>query len=64
MAQHQYDLVLGGHDEDVVLSAGGSISTSAVRVTVDTANALTKDDAVQSLQYVINRILEGTWPPA
>lgn len=64
MAQHQYDVPLGGRDADVVLSSGSSITTSAVRVTVDDTNCTKKEDAIQQLEYILNRIKEGTWPPA
>lgn len=64
MAQTQYDSILGGRDADVVVSAGSSITTSAVRVTIDDSNCKKKEDALQQLNYIMNRIKEGNWPPA
>lgn len=64
MAQRQYDLVLGGHDADVTSVAGSSIGGSGVRVIVDDTNCTNKNDALQLLEYITNRIKEGVWPPA
>lgn len=64
MAQRQFDLVLGGHDADVTSVVGSTIGGSGVRVIVDDTNCKKKEDALQLLNYIANRIKEGVWPPA
>lgn len=63
MAQHNFDIVLGGHDADVVRSAGSSIGSSGVRLIIDDTNCRKKEDAIQLCEYILNRVKEGTWPP-
>lgn len=64
MPQRQFDIALGGRDADVTSVVGSSISTSAVRITVDDTNCKNKNDAIQCIEYILNRIKEGVWPPA
>lgn len=63
MATGQFDIVLGGHDADVTTFNGGSIGSSGVRVIVDDTNCKKKEDAIQGINYILNRLKEGTWPP-
>lgn len=62
MAQRQYDVVLGQDKTSLTEAAGSSISTSAVRVTVDDGNAVSKTQALMALEAVKQRIIEDTWP--
>lgn len=64
MAQKQYDVLLGGKKTDVTPSSGSSISTSAVRVTIDDSNCTSKEAALEALEAIKQVIVEGNWPPA
>ena len=64
MAQFQYDGVRPASKLNVTKSGGSSISTSAVRVTIDDTNANTKTAALLVLEAICDRIREDTWPPA
>lgn len=64
MAQFQYDAVLGADKTKVVRTNGAAISTSVVRLTLDTTNAKNKHDVLKALQAVTQNITEGKWPPA
>lgn len=63
MAQHQYDVPLGGKKTDVVLSGGSAIS-DALSVTVDDTASPSKEQALEAIEAVKHKIVEGTWPPA
>lgn len=65
MAQHQYDFVLGNTYKDVEAnqSSGSSISTSAVRVTIDDTNCPSKLQALEALEQIKLAVTEGVWPP-
>ena len=63
MAQKQYDALLGAKKETVTQSSGSSISTSAVRVTIDDTNCTSKESALEALEAIARSITEGTWPP-
>lgn len=64
MAQFQYDGVRPASKLNVVESTGSSISTSAVRVTIDDTNAVSKTEALLVLEAICDKIREDTWPPA
>ena len=64
MPQFQYDGVRPASKLNVTKSAGSSISTNAVRVTVDDTNAVSKTQALLILEAICDRIREDTWPPA
>lgn len=64
MAQFQYDGVRPASKLNVTESAGSSISTSAVRVTIDDTNAVSKAEALLILEAICDKVREGTWPPA
>ena len=64
MPQFQYDGVSPASKLNVTKSAGSSISTNAVRVTVDDTNAVSKTQALLILEAICDRIREDTWPPA
>lgn len=61
MATEQYDAPQGADKTKVTLSVGGSISTSLVRVTVDTSK--TKREVLLALEAIEQKIVEGKWPP-
>lgn len=63
MAQKQYDALLGAKKDTVTPSSGSSISTSAVRVTIDDTNCTSKEAALEALEAIARSITEGTWPP-
>ncbi len=63
MAQKQYDALLGAKKDTVTPSSGSSISTSAVRVTIDDSNCTSKEAALEALEAIEQVITEGTWPP-
>lgn len=60
MATEQYDATQGAHKQDVTLSVGGAI-TGAARVTLDTSKP--KRDVLFALEAIIQRVIEGKWPP-
>lgn len=64
MAQRQYDAAKGAGIPEVVEAGGSSIGTSAVRVTVDDANAGSKAEVVRALAAITARITADTWPGA
>jgi len=64
LAQKQYDAPLGAKKDTVTPSSGSSISTSAVRVTIDDSNCTSKEAALEALEAIEQVIVEGTWPPA
>lgn len=64
MAQFQYDGVRPASKLNVTKSGGSSISTNAVRVTIDDTNAVSKTQALLILEAICDRIREDTWPPA
>lgn len=64
MAQFQYDGVRPASKLNVTESSGSSISTNAVRVTIDDANAVSKAEALLILEAICDRVREDTWPPA
>lgn len=61
MATEQYDAPQGADKTKVTLSVGGSISTSLVRVTVDTSK--TKREVLLAIEAIEQKIIEGKWPP-
>ena len=63
MAQKQCDALLGAKKDTVTPSSGSSISTSAVRVTIDDSNCTSKEAALEALEAIGQVITEGTWPP-
>jgi hypothetical protein len=63
LAQKQYNVPLGGKKTDVVATAGSSISTSAVQLTIDDANCTSKEAALEAIEAIEQAIVEGTWPP-
>ena len=65
MAQHQYDAVNDDSVENIVAnqSSGSSISTSAVRLTIDDSNCRTKEEAVNWVEKIKQAIVQGGWPP-
>lgn len=64
MAQYQYDGVRPASKLNVTKSGGSSISTSAVRVTIDDTNAVSKAEALLVLEAICDKVREDTWPPA
>ena len=65
MAQHQYDAVNDDSVGNIVAnqSSGSSISTSAVRLTIDDSNCRTKEEAVTLVEKIKQAIVQGVWPP-
>lgn len=63
MAQFQYDVLLTDNKYTLVKSAGGSIATSAIRLTIDTVNATSKADVERLIEILVQKIIEDTWPP-
>jgi hypothetical protein len=63
MAQFQYDVLLTDNKYTLVKSAGSSIATSAIRLTIDTANATSKADVQRLIEILTQKITEDTWPP-
>ena len=63
MAQYQFDITQGQPSENLTYGAGSSISTSAVRVTLDDSNCPSKMEAIRCLEEIKQRIIEDTWPP-
>lgn len=65
MAQHQYDAVNDDSVENIVAnqSSGSSISTSAVRLTIDDSNCHTKEEAVNLIEKIKQAVIKGVWPP-
>ena len=64
MAQYQYDGVRPASKLNVTKSGGSSISTNAVRVTIDDANAVSKAEALLILEAICDKVREDTWPLA
>lgn len=64
MAQRQYDITQGQPKESLTEGSGSSISTSAVRVTLDDSNCPSKFEAARCLDVIKQRILEDNWPPS
>lgn len=64
MAQFQYDGVRPASKLNVTKSAGSSIGSNAVRVTIEDANAVSKAEALLILEAICDRVREDTWPPA
>jgi len=64
LAQKQYDALLGAKKDTVTPSSGSSISTSAVRVTIDDSNCTSKEAALEAIDAIKQKIIEDTWPPA
>ena len=64
MAQMQYDVPLGGKKTDVAQTSGSSISSSALRLTIDDTNCTSKEAALEALEAIEQKIIEGTWPPS
>lgn len=65
MAQHQYDALLGDNVDTIVSNqtSGASISTSAVRLTIDDTNCTTKEQAVLLIEKIKQAVEKGVWPP-
>lgn len=64
MAQRQYDITQGQSKDALTEDSGSSISSSAVRVTIDDSNCPSKFEAARCLDVIKQRILEDTWPPS
>ena len=64
MAQRQYDILNGQDKVSMTEGSGSSISTSALRLTIDDSNCPSKQDALRLLAILEQHILEDVWPPA
>lgn len=69
MAQFQWDILnglgsIGGSMTSATKSAGSSIGTSGVRVTIDTANCPTKLGVLDALDVIRSAIMSDSWPPS
>lgn len=66
MAQIQLDVAsgVGGSRiiEGVVRSVGASIGASAIRVTIDDANALSKSEVLRALEVCMDYVTTKNWP--
>lgn len=63
MPQRQYDIINGQDRTTLTNASGSSISTSAVRVTIDDVNCPTKADAIRLLEVIMQVIRSGNYPP-
>lgn len=64
MATRLYRINRGGNRPLDVTEHVGSATTANIEVTIDFDAPCTKQQAVLALQAVIERILQGNWPPA
>jgi len=64
MAQHQLDYVVGNDETNIAIAGGSSISTNAIRVTIDDGNITSKRQVLDALDIIKRKIFEATWPLA
>lgn len=64
MATRLYSVNRGGDRPMDVTETVGSGTTANVEVTIDFDAPMSKQQAVLALEAVIERILQGNWPPA
>jgi hypothetical protein len=62
MTQTRFDVVKGGHKQDVTVNTGSSIGTSAVRIMYDTAVISTKEDLLVAIEAVKQYVTQAKWP--
>jgi hypothetical protein len=65
MTQTRFDMPAAGGDKTIVtLNVGSTIGTSVVRVMLDDATAANKQQVLDALALITQRIQEGPWPLA
>lgn len=62
MAQFAFSATNIGMAGDVVVSAGSSIGSNSVQLTVDTTNCPDKETAIKMAKTLLDRLTVDTWP--
>ena len=64
MATIRYQLAMGGKESAITTSTPSAFVDNVVRVDIDFTSAMTRQNALEVLDEIKQRIIEGNWPPA
>jgi hypothetical protein len=64
MATRRYQIAMGAKEATIAESTPSAFGDNLVRIDIDFTAAMTRQLALEAIDEIKQRIIEGSWPPA
>lgn len=64
MATRRWSIAKMDNEYQVTEAAGAAVATKEIELTIDLATVGSRENVLQALKKLHNRIVRGNWPPA